>query len=253
MKSHYILFILALLLGACRKTDQTTSTDEAMIEDINDPVNGFNIEESDPTAVFIADKVMTAMGGRKAWDETRYIQWHVGNNRYTWAKYIDSLRIDILPNNDVILMDLKKKTGKAKIDQQEVNNPDSLAKYLTQANETWNTDSYALFMPYKLKDNGVTLYYLGEETTGDGRDAQKIQIEFTNALPLYDIWVDAETNLISQTAYYPTTSYPEPTDTLIWNDYHRYGKILLSTDGASHPISDIRTLTNVPSGTFTTL
>ena len=36
----------------------------------NPPEEGFNAAGSDPKAIAIADKTMTAMGGREAWDNT---------------------------------------------------------------------------------------------------------------------------------------------------------------------------------------
>ena len=42
----------------------------------NPPAKGFNAAGSDAKAVAIADQVMEAMGGRKAWDATRYITWN---------------------------------------------------------------------------------------------------------------------------------------------------------------------------------
>ncbi len=42
----------------------------------NPAADGFDMAGSDPKAVEIADQVMQAMGGRKAWDNTHYISWN---------------------------------------------------------------------------------------------------------------------------------------------------------------------------------
>jgi hypothetical protein len=41
----------------------------------NPAAEGFNESGSDAKAMAIADEVMQAMGGRKAWDKTRYLSW----------------------------------------------------------------------------------------------------------------------------------------------------------------------------------
>ncbi|HHL71578.1 MAG TPA: hypothetical protein ENJ29_03615, partial [Bacteroidetes bacterium] len=61
-----VVIILLPLLSACG----TSPRDEA-----NPPAPGFNLADSDARAIAIADEVMQALGGRRAWDKTRYITW----------------------------------------------------------------------------------------------------------------------------------------------------------------------------------
>ena len=70
-------------------------------------------EASDPKAIEIADKVMEAMGGKKAWDETRHITWNFfGTRVLTWDKWTGNVRIDFLRDKSVILMNINTDTGK---------------------------------------------------------------------------------------------------------------------------------------------
>ena len=56
---------------------------------------GFNAAHSDTKAIAIADEVMSAMGSRKNWDDTRYITWRFfGFRLHVWDKWIDDLRFE---------------------------------------------------------------------------------------------------------------------------------------------------------------
>ena len=67
-------------------------------------------------------------------------------------------------------------------------------------------DSYWLFMPFKLKDTGVTLSYLKEDMTqiGELSDVLRLTFKEVGATPdnAYWIWVSKDQNLIKQWAYF---------------------------------------------------
>ncbi|RJE70505.1 DUF6503 family protein [Reichenbachiella sp. MSK19-1] len=260
MKSNQIFFLLfGAILLACSpsqpKTEETKNNEQTAITDINEPAIGFNIEESDPTAIFLADKVMTAMGGRKAWNEIAYIRWEIPNQRtLSWDKKNNKVRIDTPAQNDIYLLNLNDGSGKVKKNGKVIESSDSLAKYLSKGHEIWFKDSYDLLMPYMLKENGVTLYYLGEDTTANGRDSQKLQLTFDKQLssspPMYEIWIDAEDGRITQTDYYPSEAYTEPTTTNTWSNYKKHGNILLPESQSNTPTQEIEVLTSLPKNTF---
>jgi len=99
MKYHFLLlFSLSLLLLSCQ----------------SDPVVGnpaapnFNAAESDQVAIDLADDVMEAMGGRKAWDTTRYIGWNFfGRRTHMWDKQEERVRIDIPSDTLSMIVNLK--------------------------------------------------------------------------------------------------------------------------------------------------
>lgn len=126
-------------------------------------------ETSDAKAIEIADKVMAAMGGKKAWDETRHITWNFfGARTLTWDKWTGNVRIDFPRDKSVILMNINTDTGKVFKYGAEQTAADSVKKYMKSGKGAWINDSYWLTMPFKLRDNGVTLKYLGEEKTEAG-------------------------------------------------------------------------------------
>ncbi|MEQ8423753.1 MAG: hypothetical protein RIA63_03520, partial [Cyclobacteriaceae bacterium] len=63
MKNFILPAILALVWCACQSDNQASESD---IHD-NPPADGFNLAESDPAAIELADSIMMAVGGRKNW------------------------------------------------------------------------------------------------------------------------------------------------------------------------------------------
>jgi len=54
----------------------------------NPAMPGFDAEGSDPEAIAVADEVMENLGGRRAWDESRYLTWKFfGRRTHVWDKH----------------------------------------------------------------------------------------------------------------------------------------------------------------------
>jgi hypothetical protein len=71
MKNIKILFLGILpFLFACQ-----TSKTFVYKKVPNTPQAGFDLENSDPKAIEIADKVMEACGGRAQWDNAHFLRW----------------------------------------------------------------------------------------------------------------------------------------------------------------------------------
>jgi hypothetical protein len=213
--------------------------------------------KSDKKAIQIAKEVMAAMGGQTAWDNTHYISWNFfGSRTLLWDKWSGQVRIEWLKRSRKVIVNLNDGSGKVQIDGVEQTHPDSLAKYLEVGKEVWINDSYWLFMPFKLLDPGVTLKYLGRNKTEDGRMADLLQLTFNQVGVTpenkYKVWVDKETRLVTQWAYYQNFTDAQPKFTNRWADYKKYGNIQLSGDrgreGAT--LYPIEVLEQVPPGVF---
>ncbi len=252
-----ILFaLICIILVSCGSKKEAVNNKEA--NDDNLPIEGFNDEASDPEAVVIADKVMTAMGGRKACDETRFISWaFFGKRRILWDKFTGDVRIDYLDRDEKLLVNIHSLNGQASVNGQKIDNQDTLASYLKKAKSIWINDSYWLVMPYKLKDSGVSLYYIGNDTTEAGRGAYVLQLAFENVgdTPdnVYHVWVDEESNLVTQWAFYASSGNAHPDFITPWENYRKYGNILLSGGRGKGQLTDIKVLSEIPKGAFTSL
>lgn len=260
---YTIPFFLLIFIFACstQKTadDATTESEEIEGQEFipadNPPAEGFNGPGSSPIAVIIADKVMRAMGGRQAWDETQYITWNFfGSRKWLWDKMSGNVRVESLRDDRIVLMNINEMTGKVFKDGAELTEPDSVSKYLEWGKRVWINDSYWLVMPFKLKDSGVTLTYVGESQTLTGELAEKLRLTFegVGVTPqnAYDVWVSSETSLIKQWAYYPEAADEVPRWIYPWDNYFETGGIMLSDGRGDNSLTDVAVLASVPDGVF---
>jgi hypothetical protein len=225
MKS-ILLLILAAWLCACSTTKE---------EDSNPAAPGFDIQNSDPVAIVLADSIMKAMGGRKNWDATRFISWNFfGRRTLTWDKSLGRARIVIPKDSIIFLVDLKTGTGRMQQGRNELTEPDSLQKMMKKAVSIWINDSYWLVMPFKLKDDGVTLKVADDDSVVDDRTHTILQLTFANVgdTPQNKYWlaVDRTDNLIKKWSFFSRAELDTPTFTRPWDNYQPYGKIRLSAD-----------------------
>ncbi len=255
-KTISLLFVFAILATACQQATEETETAQVAISVENTPAEGFNFAESDPKAMAIADEVMEAMGGRAAWDNTRHICWtFFGRRALIWDKWTGNVRID--DGTTTYLVNINDETGSVYEGGEALAvSQDSLKTRMRQAKSIWINDSYWMVMPFKLKDSGVTLKYVGEDTTQAGEPADKLQLTFQGVgrtpQNKYFVWVDKTTRLVSQWAYYPTADAEEPRFVNPWKNYQTYGIIKLSDDREMAKMEDIMVFDELPESVYTT-
>ncbi|MVM34924.1 hypothetical protein GO755_33155 [Spirosoma sp. HMF4905] len=243
-----LLPLFLLLINASFSQAQSGKTS-------NPPAPGFDVTGSDPRAIQIADQVMTAMGGRAAWDETQLIAWNFdGVRKIIWDKWSGDVRVDNLHDDQTVLLNINNDMGRVYRHGEELLAPDSVAKYVKQGKRNWINDSYWLLMPFKLKDSGITLKYLGAEPTQTGKAADVLQVTFKNGSIMpgarYKVWVDKKSHLVSQWAHFPKPIDKQPVFTLPWEDYQQYSNILLASDRGDHDLTDIMIFTGLPGEVF---
>jgi hypothetical protein len=151
-----------------------------------------------------------------------------------WDKKEERVRIESINDSITYVVNLNAMTGKVWVKGQELTEKDSLSKMLNKAKSMWINDSYWLVMPFKLKDSGVTLKYLGEDTLMTGDRCNVLQLTFSNVGDTpqnkYHVYVDLADNLVKQWAYYSNASQDSATFIRPWDNYKKYGSIMLSAD-----------------------
>ncbi len=221
----------------------------------NPPAQGFNEIGSDSRAIALADSVMEAMGGRKAWDQTRYLGWNFfGRRHLIWDKQEKRARIEIPADSTLFLLDLGRKRGEVYVGGHRVKDPDSLANLVERGISIWINDSYWLVMPYKLKDSGVTLKYNGTAPTQAGVTSEVLTLTFDGVgntpQNKYDVYVDPATHLITQWDFYSDRTDSVPSFSTPWSQYVQQGEILLSGDRGRNKLSDIAVWADLPDEVF---
>ncbi len=247
-----IPFVVIIVLFGCQQPSENQSVE---IE-INPSAEGFDIQGSDPKAIEIADEVMAAMGGRSNWDKAHFLCWNFfGARSLIWDKYSGDVRIDSRRDSTIYILNIHSMQGKVLRQGMEITNPDSLKKYLDRGKRIWINDSYWLVMPYKLKDSGVTLTWIREDTTMSGinSDVLELQFEGVGVTPdnKYEVWVDTSSKLVRQWAYYEYDTLGDPGFMRPWDEWEKYSDIMLSGNRGNQSLEDIMVLDEVPEKTFT--
>ena len=156
---------------------------------------------SDSLAVVIADQVMTALGGKKRWDDLPGIRWSFGSEvndtvkslrRHAWNKHTGWHRVEGKNRQGMpfcFIHNINTGEGKAWMNGNAIAG-DSLKKLLANAKSMWTNDTYWMLMPYKLRDPGVTLKYDGEAAAGDTiYDRIALSFEHVGETPGDRYWV----------------------------------------------------------------
>lgn len=252
MKKVVIFGFCVALLAACTPASESGAGEVVG----NPPAEGFNLEASDAEAIAVADEVMEAMGGRAAWDATRYIRWtFFGRRTLLWDKRSGQVRIDVPGDSSVYLVNINDNTGKVLLKGQDISQTDSIAKYLERGKSIWINDAYWLVMPFKLKDSGVTLKYAGKDTTSAGLEADVLELTFAEVGNTpnnkYKVYVDKTDRLVKQWDYFPNAQDDTARMSTPWENYQAHQQIKLSGDRGRGKLTDIAVFTEVPATAFT--
>lgn len=225
--------------------------------------------KADAKAAAIADQVMDALGGKKAWDDTHYIRFDFGIEKdgkfqgrsHTWDKWTGRYRLEgKTPEGKsyVTLMNVNTKEGSAWMDGQKLEGEEA-KKALERAYGAWINDTYWLLMPYKLKDPGVILGYGGEEK-GSGGTWDKLTLSFDSVgltpKDKYWVYVNRDSHLVDRWDYVLKGEKAPPT-TWEWKKWDRHGKVMYSSERVNAkegrkillPVHD--TTDSVPDAVFT--
>ena len=253
MKKRFFWVVFAFVLGvwACKTIGPPDYTIYP-----NPPMPGFNLAGSDTVAIRLADEVMNSVGGRKAWDEAHYLKWtFFGRRTLVWDKWAGRVRVTAPSKGLAVVVNLADKTGLVFRDRQLETNPDTIAKYLNWGYEVWVNDSYWLVMPFKMKDSGVTLKYLGVLPTKDDVDADVVEMTFSGVGVTpenkYRVYINQSSKYITQWDFFSNVANEKPDFTGAWLDYRPAAGLMFSTNRGDGGLSDICNFKEVPDSTWT--
>ena len=256
--NKFLLFIFVfagILISSCGNKEVPESENQVKNE-VNPADVDFDLLHSDEKAIEIANKVMKSMGGRENWDNTKYLKWNFfGKRLHYWNKETGDIRIEI-PNSDaVILMNINTLEGKVKLGDVEPTKADSLNKYLELGKEMWTHDSYWMFMPFKLKDGGVSLKYNQKKMMLNNEYAYALELTVSGAGETpdnkYIIYVDTYDYKVRQWDFYPIPTMKEPAFSTTWDNYLNYGNIELADVRSTDTLTDIAVFEDLSETVFT--
>lgn len=229
MKSQLLFYFIVVswAIVSCSERPKT-------LAELNPAMPGFDTVNSDPGGIQLADSIMAAMGGRESWDKARFISWNFfGRRDLTWDKHTGRVRIEIPKDSIIFLVNINSGEGRARMKGTEITEPDSLKKLMARAKSIWINDSYWLVMPFKMKDSGVTLKYMGQDTVLNNRfNVLELRFNQVGDTPdnKYRVYVGIQDKLVKYWAYYNNAKQDTANFMRPWDNYKTYNGVLLSAD-----------------------
>jgi hypothetical protein len=237
--------LLASLLGVGACQPEGGSTGDGTPASQAPAPRSFDPARSDPEAVRIADRVMTALGGADAWAATRFIYFtfavrqgeeEIARRTHLWDKVSGLHRVEGLDREGRAYVIIHPVGAPAvllaSIDSEPITEVEKLIELKRQARELWINDTYWLLMPYKLKDPGVILAHEGEESEGEEKwDVVRLSFDQVGMTPgdRYWIHVNQETGLVDRWAFVLQNMEPDAEPAVVkWTNWRRYGQVMLS-------------------------
>lgn len=230
----------------------------------------------DDSARYWADRLMSSLGGREQWEETRYLRfrWVVGSGEqasgrfHAWDRHTGRYRLEYdrqdgqhvlaLFNVNRVRADSLESAGDVWVGGERLEGADRDSA-LRDAYAAFVNDSYWLLHPLKYFDPGVHLSYEGRTELSDGRRYPTVHLTFEPDLGVTDdeYWgyVDPETGRLHAWRYH-LQGREEKGPVIRWEGWTRVGDIRLAPrrvwpDGSVNiRFEDLAAADTVPAGVF---
>ena len=192
----------------------------------------FNLANSDPAAVELADSIVSSAGGEMPWKQIRFVTWMDGKYKFYWDKLASTVRIE--DDSRVAIINVYSREGEAKISGNEVSDTTSLRNELAAAYQRWRLSSDKLFITYMLKQPGNSLHYFGEEII-DGKRYNLLHVNFNTRAgeSKYILYVDLTDNRIKELRYFRKADQSSPTMIFRYDEYQTSNGIIFSVPSGS--------------------
>ncbi|MBK6267106.1 hypothetical protein JKA74_18825 [Marivirga sp. S37H4] len=248
MKAILPILMVSFFLISCqeqKQKEQTVIQDNAVFEPGN----------SDSQAIVLADKVIEAHGGMEKWNKIRYVSWNfLGARDLVWDKYTGLVRIDFPGAESQFIININEDTGQVRVKNKLIKEPDSLKNLIDRGKQIWVNDSYWLIFPFKLKDPGVRLDYIGKDTTLAGESAEVISLQFDSVgytpKNKYKAYINPETYLIMQWDYFKNTNDSTASFSNLWSDYKDFEGIKLAAGRDERRLDNIQLSNELDTAVF---
>jgi hypothetical protein len=266
-RAWWIAVLAIALAWGCGPAAETTS------EEAEAPGGPGGPSSADPTALAVADSVVSACGGWGSANKARYVAFDFvvvkeGKELRRTSHKLDRHTGDCRLSGTSaagfefdVLMDAYTRDGEVMMDGEPANT-DSKKDLLEFAYGAFINDAYWLFMPFKLHDPGVHLTDEGARTDDEGKTWRVIKLHFDPGTGLtpgdrYWVYVDPETYRVGRWDYHlQNMEEDEPPNVATWENWQQVGPVWLSLDknmqnsGVSIRFENVEVLEKVPEGAF---
>lgn len=184
---------------------------------------------SGPDVRSVLARLKAALGGEDAWRAARFFSFELETRRHFWDKKTGRHRMETVGadgSSIVALQDLDRRKGKVYRNGKLVEG-EGVQTLVDRAYQRWCSDSFWLFLPYKLEEPGTSLTYDGSEVIA-GVTYDKLLFSYPTIGDRYWVYVNRETGLMEQQATQMGYDRDKPPSVWLWKDWKQYGGILLA-------------------------
>lgn len=209
---------------------------------------GWAQEQADSRAVAVADEMVEAMGGQTAWDHVRYLRFdfvveregaEVARVRHLWDRHLGRYRVEWKDREGRELQaffNVNTRSGRVWVRGEPARDEDEQT-HLDRAYGRFINDTYWLLMPWKLKDPGVKLEYVGERRlAGQTYDLLHLSFDNVGLTPgdHYWVYVNRTTRRMDRWAYFLQSFEGAPSlekaTPWRWQEWEDFGGLRLSRE-----------------------
>jgi len=225
-KALLLLIIVVSFYTSCKQSDTTSKGATPAVE-----AKGIADDESEE----IVAASIKAMGGQQAYDAINVLSWtFFGARHLVWDKKNNRVRIDSPRDSSVYLLDMNTMEGVYAKNGEVEKDSTVIKDKMERAKSIWINDSYWLVMPWKLRDAGVTIKYLRQDTLADQKMADVIEMTFDNVGETpenkYEVFVDQSDHMIKRWAFYKDANQAKASRVWPWDNYQLIDGIQISFD-----------------------
>lgn len=242
-----------VVASICASCQQSSNNADKTTQDV------VTLGTADKKSASLVSQSVDAMGGQAAYDAIDIISWtFFGARHLVWDKSQNLVRIDSPRDSSIYLLDMNTMEGVYAKDGVVEKDAAILKQKMEKAKSIWINDSYWLVMPWKLRDPGVSLNYLRQDTLKNKIVADVLELTFDGVGETpnnkYEVFVDQSDHMIKQWSFFKEAKQAEPSRVWPWDNYKSIDGIQISFDRSdkSGP-SNVRTYDSVDDKVFSSV
>lgn len=210
---------------------------------------------SDPAAIELADSVLQAMGGKKAWDYVRYFSWRNSEAKIFWDKQDSLARIEFDTEGELALVNLKSRSVRYARNNQELTEVELKPEKRDELLVYCQAEIKFFTLPFLFKSKGITLKYMGQDTVttfGTCNVVELISADETGPLSkTFKLYVDKKENLVRKVQQFSKQQATTPEAQYFITEYSTIAGVKLwSEEGASRAPHQVAVFLSLPDYTF---
>ena len=229
---------------------------------------------ADPAALELADSVVAELGGWKAWNQARYLEFTFSitangevrrRTTHRWDRFTGEYRLDGVTRDGkpfVAIWNLQSGGGETWLADQELAGEEE-HEQLERARALCVNDCYWFLMPFKLHDPGVHLQDAGARVDSLGKSWRVVALTFDDNVGMtsgdrYWVYVDPATGEVGRWDYVLESYEPNASPSMFsWQEWQKIGPVRLALDRRSADgnveirFEDVVVASGPPQGAFT--